>query len=213
MTILLYTIFKECLPEATFADKLRLVPAMQAEKISKFMRWQDAHAALFGKLLLMKGLKEFGVARELQELRFNAYGKPYFDECPVSFNISHSGNCVVCVLSSETDTIGVDVEEVKPIDINDLKNIWREEEWEQISTNDVRVFYNFWTRKEAVMKAEGKGLSITPADIELLDTLGKLGDKTYFFREISVHPDLMIHIASLTEIDLPKAVDVPVEEL
>ena len=67
MTILYYTFFSECLAERVFNDKLKLLPIGQTSRIRKFRRWEDAHASLFGKLLLLKGFQEFGVSASLQD--------------------------------------------------------------------------------------------------------------------------------------------------
>ena len=213
MTILFYTIFTECLPEEIFSGKLKQLPLAQASKIRRFRCWEDAHASLFGKLLLLKGLKEFGISSALTDMKFNEYGKPYFENCPVSFNISHSSNCVVCVVSNDTQSIGIDIEEIKFIDINELKSVWNKEEWDRIRNSDIEMFYQFWTRKEAIIKAEGKGFSIDLTDIDVQHLFGRYGDKTYFFNGVSLDPDFITNIATLNSIPPPKIVDVPALEL
>jgi 4'-phosphopantetheinyl transferase len=196
MTLLYYLFFDRCLPDTVFNDRLQLLPVDQAEKIRCFHRWQDAHASLFGKLLLLKGFKHFDLSINLADMKYSGYGKPYIEKTPVSFNISHSGNCVVCALSTDTKSIGIDVEEIKAIDITDFKNNWTDNEWKEISNNDAGSFYRFWTCKEAIIKAEGRGLSIPLNNIEVWRTYGLLLDKTYFLTEFNLHPDFVATMAS-----------------
>jgi 4'-phosphopantetheinyl transferase len=209
MTLIYHTFFDTSLPEAAFQKKLDMLPSAQRDKILKFVRWQDAHAALFGKLLLMRGLREAGFHSTLDELKFTPYGKPYLDEGKVRFNISHSGNGVVCVLSTDTDSIGIDMEQVKDIDINDFQNLWSDNEWREICGGGLDVFYQYWTRKEAIIKAEGMGLSIPLKEIEVTPERGSYKDKTYFLKEIAMKPGFVIHVASLNELDSIKLITAP----
>jgi phosphopantetheinyl transferase len=79
------------------------------------------------------------------------------------FNISHSGGHVVCAVCDEP--VGIDVEVVKPIDMNIANRFFSEDERERIFSGpeDERgrlgLFYDVWTRKESFIKMTGEGLS------------------------------------------------------
>ena len=100
---------------------------------------------------------------------YNQYGKPSlaseFSPYLLNFNLSHSGNTALYAITRNME-IGVDVERV----LSDF-------EYEEIakrffSVNEVAIlrtipiekkleaFYTCWTRKEAYIKAHGKGLSL-----------------------------------------------------
>jgi 4'-phosphopantetheinyl transferase len=100
---------------------------------------------------------------------YNQYGKPFlapeFSSYLLNFNLSRSGSMALYAITRKMD-IGVDVERVR----SDF-------EYEEIakrffSVNEVSIlrtiptekkleaFYNCWTRKEAYIKAHGKGLSL-----------------------------------------------------
>lgn len=93
-------------------------------------------------------------------------GKPFLPAHPqLHFNTSHSGQCLlVCVLCLHSE-IGVDVEQVRPL--NDIQTIARHffapaEQARLAGLPTVvqnRSFFECWTRKEAVIKATGEGVS------------------------------------------------------
>ena len=100
---------------------------------------------------------------------YNQYGKPFLaldsSSALLNFNLSHSGSMALFAIARNME-IGVDVERVR----SDF-------EYEEIakrffSVNEVSIlrtiptekkreaFYHCWTRKEAYIKAHGKGLSL-----------------------------------------------------
>lgn len=208
MTILYYHFFDERLPGPVFNEKLQLLSAEQIKKINRFHRWQDAHASLFGKLLLQKGLNDLGILATPQQFQYTEYGKPFIEQCPVCFNISHAGNCVVCVLSTDKKTIGIDVEKIEPVNLYEFKNIWTVNEWEEIYNGNLETFYQYWTCKEAIIKADGKGLSIPLNMIEVRRPLGFFQDTVYYLKPVSLHPGFVINIASCDNMNMVVPVEV-----
>lgn len=90
----------------------------------------------------------------------------------IQFNLSHSGDLVLCGAARE-QPVGVDVEVVRQLD--DLPALLRSsfsaDERRQFDALDASLrheaFFAAWTRKEAVIKALGTGLSTEPARIEV----------------------------------------------
>jgi len=94
-----------------------------------------------------------------------ANGKPHLTaEGGVHFNLSHSGQYVVCAVS-DTD-VGVDIESVSPIRAAVMRRCFHEEEQQWIG-DDASRFTRLWTMKEAYMKLLGTGFSLPPKDISL----------------------------------------------
>ena len=79
--------------------------------------------------------------------------------CGIKFNISHAKEYVVIAVIDDPDyEIGIDIEYVdrKSTDFRDLaKIVYSDYELAQIK--DVNDFYNFWTKKESLIKARGTG--------------------------------------------------------
>ena len=94
-------------------------------------------------------------------------GKPILHEKgarPLHFNMTHSGELAVYAFCSDTE-VGVDVEEMRTL--KDLDAIARrfftssEAEWirSHAAADQTSAFFQVWTRKEAYVKALGRGVS------------------------------------------------------
>jgi 4'-phosphopantetheinyl transferase len=114
---------------------------------------------------------------EPAQLRFsyNSFGKPQLASCTSSralhFNLAHSDSLAVYAIADQD--IGIDLERIRPMpdaqdiaarffsprESADLREIPEERRTE--------AFFNFWTRKEACLKAVGLGLSETLNEIEV----------------------------------------------
>ena len=105
-----------------------------------------------------------------KQLRFSygAYGKPAlngeFRESPLRFNMSHSHGVALYALTDGRE-IGVDVEHVRADFAGDdiAQRFFSPFEVEVlcgVSADDrVNAFFRWWTRKEAYIKATGRGMS------------------------------------------------------
>jgi len=194
-----YTEFNSPLTDVLWNDYLACLPYNLQEKVLKYRKWQDRQANLFGKLLLIKGLKYYGYGnQELEQIQYNDYGKPYLD-INLKFNISHSGKFVICSISDLYDS-GIDIEEIIDLQIADFKNSFSASEWMEIieSESSINKFYEFWTIKEAVAKAEGKGLSLPLADLVLKNSSVKVFEKTWHILKINLDPGYSASIATDT---------------
>lgn len=196
MIHLLYSSFKERFSAEKYNHYLNLLPHDMALRIGKYHRWQDAHAGLIGKLLLVEGVKQYGGDHHwLNNIKYSEYDRPYLDQ--VEFNISHSGNYVLCAISNNKLRIGVDVEQVKPIEFSDFDRQFTEAEWQVIRSDvdPLRGFYKMWTKKEAIVKADGKGLSIPLNKIIIDNDTAKVGDEHWYLKSINLDQNHIVHLA------------------
>lgn len=171
MVNIIYTKFIAPLPETVFKTYLQELPLAMQEKNAKYLRWQDKHAHLLGKLLLINGLHKFGYGKHvLSEMKYTAHDKPYLEN-DIEFNISHTAGLVVLAINKK-HPLGVDVEAIKPIMFENFNAVMNPEEWNTINnaTNKIEAFYKHWVVKESVIKADGKGLSIPLLDIKIDNT-------------------------------------------
>lgn len=129
-----------------------------------------AHAFLRGLLG-----KYIGVETESIQFYFNRYGKPLVstDEGEgVCFNLSHSGSMIFIALSPLYH-IGVDVEQVKENKsfLSLSSSYFTKAEHSAIcelpEKEQLPAFFRCWTRKEAYIKGQGKGLSLALDSFEV----------------------------------------------
>ena len=86
-------------------------------------------------------------------------GKPYFENSPVHFSISHSDSAAFCVLSD--CPVGIDAEHIdRPIKLALADKILSPAERQYFdAAQDQRLtLLKFWVLKEALAKATGEGL-------------------------------------------------------
>jgi 4'-phosphopantetheinyl transferase len=166
----------------------------------KFQHNQYEHA--FGKLLLLKALTKYGYAPDcLKYIKYTEYSRPYIDD-KIDFNISHSGEIVICGISS-AQKIGVDIEKIRDIDFSNFANVLNSSQWRKvyISADPIRTFFYYWTQKESVTKAIGMGLSIPLEDIVIENNKAQLYQESYYIKELKVRPNYVAQLASNKAID------------
>lgn len=138
-------------------------------RIKNFYRKDDKIRCLLGDLLIRWILiNEFDMINKEIIFGKNNYGKPFIKgKANPYFNISHSGEYIVCYIGSSP--VGIDIELIKEIDVNGIaKDFFTKEEYNYILGNRNKItlkeklnrFYNIWTIKESFIKCVGKGLSI-----------------------------------------------------
>ena len=198
MSIRIYsTSYKDPVSTEIWQSLLSQLPVDLNQKIRKYRRWQDAHASLFGKHLLLLALRKEGLTGDLNNLQYTPYGRPYLAGGP-DFNISHSGTRVVCILGSQGG-VGIDLEEIRELSIADFRDQFTEGEWRAIqqSAKPLEAFYHFWTAKECLSKADGRGLNLPLADLRIENnTKISLGGRVWNIRVVNGFPDYICHMAS-----------------
>jgi 4'-phosphopantetheinyl transferase len=103
--------------------------------------------------------------------------KPYLpSHSSVFFNLSHARDYSIIALAHSS--IGIDIEFVdKNFDFKEiLSTIFNQSEIDRVfnSKRKHMTFFKFWTRKEAIVKATGKGIDDTLSDIVVLDGARKI---------------------------------------
>ncbi len=102
------------------------------------------------------------------------HGKPALlradAEPAVHFNLSHSRG-LAAIAVSRGGEIGIDIEHLAPLEpglADSVLSHLEQDAWHRLP-DDARVaaFYRAWVRKEAILKATGRGLSLAPTQIEV----------------------------------------------
>ena len=145
------------------------VEQLSAQRLAQALRFRHVlgrklNAAAY--LLLRQGLSvEYGIT-ESPELGYNEHGKPFVIGHPeVHFNLSHCRIAVVCALSSHP--VGVDVEHIRPLNESLVHYTMNDGEVAEIMSSphpDV-AFTCLWTKKEALLRLLGTGISGNVKDV------------------------------------------------
>lgn len=156
-------------------DDAAILSHRERERAALFVRPLDgrrfvqAHCALRRILASATAVDAAGIA-----FAHTNAGKPLLSEPfgRLDFSLSHCGP-IALIAVNEAGRVGVDVEAVR--DIDDIDGVA-----EQVFTPSERatfgraqpadrcdLFYDLWTRKEAVLKANGRGFIDDPRTLEL----------------------------------------------
>jgi len=198
MSIRIYsTEYATPLPPEPLAMLLASLPPDLAAKARRYRLWQDAYGCIFGRLLMVAALKEQGHPADLHQLQYTDYGRPYLPNTP-DFNISHSAHRVVCVLAAN-GRVGIDLEAIRDLEIQDFKSQFSPEEWQAIThaADPLQTFYHFWTAKESLSKADGKGLNLPRASLAITpDKVIQLNGRALRLQSLTHFPGYACHIAA-----------------
>jgi 4'-phosphopantetheinyl transferase len=200
---LYYTYLSEENHEKLLQNSLAKFPSDFQERIKKFRRWQDAQFSLLGRVMLFKGIEE--VKRQNcdnREIKYTLYNKPYFEDNLVEFNISHSGEIVVCALSDEHQ-MGIDIEVITNIELNDFKSQMTDKEWITVNSSPDKPsnFFKYWTQKEAVIKAHGHGLSLPLKSFEISNNSTQINGQVFHLKEVQIDKNYKCYISSKINMD------------
>ena len=75
----------------------------------------------------------------------------------VHWSLTHKSDMVGGVAS--LSPVGVDLEAIRPVNHALLAKVADDDEWRLVSGDRQKAFFRFWTAKEAVLKAVGKGMA------------------------------------------------------
>lgn len=115
----------------------------------------------YGKLLTLFCLAECGLNFQDITIKKDPFGKPYQEVDPnIHFNLSHSKNVFVCVVSEKP--IGIDIEKSRSFDLNpNMRGFFSESEWSLLTEKKGSPdFFELWTCKESYSKFIGLGLAL-----------------------------------------------------
>ncbi|GAA3399571.1 4'-phosphopantetheinyl transferase family protein [Paenibacillus hodogayensis] len=156
----------ESLPEASIREWTSRIAPDKRRKIAKFVRQEDRYRALLGELLIRSTVIGHTPLRNADiRYAYNEYGKPSLENgTNFSFNLSHSGRWVVLAWSASRLPLGVDVEQIAPVDFRIAESFFSPKEsaalFARPDEERLHYFYRLWTLKESYIKALGKGLSM-----------------------------------------------------
>ena len=139
------------------------LPDDSAKKAARFKHDVNAQRKIIGELLVRATLcKTFNLDNKSISFDYSEKKKPFLkDRNSIHFNISHSGDWVVCAVAEKE--VGIDVEKIHKINLNIARRFFAPEEvkhlFELPEKAQFDYFFDLWTLKESYLKALGTGLT------------------------------------------------------
>ena len=161
----------ENLSDAEYEKWFSLMTKGKQERVSRYKEAIRRKCSVAGEMLVKEYIgKSLNISPEVLVILTDKNGKPYIENCPIHFNISHCENTLVYAFSDEE--IGIDIEKIKPIPISVLNRFFSTEEQEFVlektsnkseseDYNKPQIlenFYRIYTLKEAICKKSGIGI-------------------------------------------------------
>jgi 4'-phosphopantetheinyl transferase len=188
----------------TYAELAGCLTRDEHQHAQRFRRAVDRRRYVAGRgwlrTLLIGYLGYLGSESRSLTLTTNTHGKPYLDDGSLRwlrFNVAHSDDLAVYAVARDRD-VGVDVERMDPtVDIDGLaQRTLCVAELRAIHgaahEDRARAFFPLWARKEAVLKAAGIGLSVSPQQVDvrpgrLVELPSGVGNETSQWRVSDFH--------------------------
>ena len=194
--------------------------ADRRKKLDRIKVKRERCLSLGGWLLLRKALRERGLA---PALAYGEHGKPFLKDCPgLHFNISHSGDYVICALSDAP--VGCDIEKLQPVRERVAARFFSPEENAALAAAADEaaremLFFRFWTLKESFLKAVGCGIT-EPLSAASFDLSGEapvvrqtIAPGTFFFREYGDIPGYCVSLCKTADGPFPPPEEILLAEV
>ena len=151
------------LDQATDASCTAYLSADEVDRAARFVHASHASQFRAARGRMRKILSGY-LNRDPASLNFGYHpqGKPYLKDGPL-FNLSHSGRLAALVVGGDCE-LGIDIEAFRPVEHDIADRFFSPIEVMSLNAIPpdqwVDGFFRCWTRKEAVIKALGPGLSV-----------------------------------------------------
>ena len=129
-------------------------------KIDKIRNKKRKIQSVLGEYLLKELLKIYNISYSNINYIYNEEGKPYIKDYNIYFNISHSHDYVITVISNKE--IGVDIEKIRKTNISIINRICTNKEKEYVLSSNIDIekrLFEIFTLKEAYFKMKGLNLN------------------------------------------------------
>ena len=131
------------------------------KRINNFKNELKVKQSIIAELLLRDLLdKYYNLNYNNLEFKFNKNNKPFIVNKNIFYNISHSSNYVITVVSDKE--IGIDIEKIRETNIKSINCFASNKEKEYILLEDNNLFkrlFEIYTLKEAYIKFIGHGIN------------------------------------------------------
>lgn len=174
-----------------FAEKYSMISEYRKRKIDAIKGEEERKRSLAAECLLMEAFWENDILYDGQ-IEVGPHGKPMLANNPsIFYNLSHSGNQVLCVISDSE--VGCDVERIERVSDKIVERFFTEEEKkkiEAIANEEMKIIARarLWCLKESYGKMTGEGLGAVidkiQFNVQRKDRSGNLEGAKYHYWEM-----------------------------
>ncbi|MGH8890811.1 MAG: 4'-phosphopantetheinyl transferase family protein, partial [Acidothermaceae bacterium] len=152
------------LSDGEFGELAGTLEPVAAGRLGRIQHRESAVRALLGEILARTALsRHHGGAPSDLEFSVGPHGKPEPLLSNWQYNVSHSGDWVVCAVS-DSQPVGVDVERVRAPNLRVARRYFHPRELDRLlkqpEHEKAGTFFEIWTAKESFLKAVGIGISV-----------------------------------------------------
>ncbi len=154
------------LQELDLDEAMPRLTQQRREKLLKYKSRKERQASAAGFLLLCECLQQKYGIHEAPIMEYGQYGKPrILGHENIHFNISHCKCAAICAVSDTP--IGVDIETTDRYTARLAQYTMNSDELQliQSSKNPAIEFTRLWTKKEALLKMTGRGITKNVKDV------------------------------------------------
>lgn len=142
------------------------ISSSRRRRVMKFLQADDRKRCLGAGILLAKILPLYG--EDPEKITLGPVGKPEAEK--VHFNISHSGDMVICAVGQKA--VGCDVEKIGKEPKGVAQRFFHQNEVEYLQRFQGQerneMFFRLWTWKESYIKMTGEGTRLSLQKFEIL---------------------------------------------
>lgn len=154
----------------------QVLTADERDRAARFVCDRLAQRFCVGRGTMRQILARYvGDAAADLEFHYNAQGKPGLPGGP-NFNLSHSGSLAALAVCRDA-RVGIDIEYWRPVEEGLAQRFFSDAETAELTAlppaQQEAGFFACWTRKEAIIKAVGLGLSMPLRAFDVSLTPGK----------------------------------------
>ena len=146
--------------DAEFDTFFAITDSKKRARISRYKHMKDRKLSVCAEMLAKKAIADiFSVSPYDVELSADVNGKPFCRNFKIELSLAHSGDYAVCTVSDAP--VGIDVQKIVPYNPKTAGKVCSDAELEaiELSSDKAAEFIKLWTKKEAVLKMRGTGIT------------------------------------------------------
>lgn len=142
------------------APPLEILSTDERSRADRFKFDQHRQRFIAGREFLRSLLARYlNCDPKILEFHYGSHGKPFLRDSSIQFNLAHSQHLALYAVTRDR-AVGIDIEQVRAVDQleNLVQRFFLATEARTIQAQP-DLFFQYWTCKEAFLKATGTGLS------------------------------------------------------